>query len=86
MDSYNNQSRNWGPCRPTVTSWSRRSTSTVPIYLGAREVRHFFNTESMLTFVTETELTDIVDSFQRCQSFRTMEDYIDRVHFGLAEG
>lgn len=75
------------------------ATGTVPIYLGAREVQHFFNTEGMLAFETEAQLATILnqvseadyarrlpailDNFQRCQGFRTIEDYIARVHFGL---
>jgi hypothetical protein len=76
------------------------ATGTVPIYLGAREIHHFFNTEGMLRFDNEAELATaldrvgeadyarrlpaIEDNFRRCQGFRTIEDYIARVHFGLA--
>jgi hypothetical protein len=77
------------------------ATGTVPVYLGAREVRHFFNQDGILTFHSEAQLLEIlnqvseedyvrrmpaiVDNFRRCQGFRTIEDYIARVHFGLSE-
>ncbi len=73
------------------------ATGTVPIYLGARRIKDFFNGDGIITFNSWEELVAILpilsqsdyqqrmiaiaDNYRRCQEYVCIEDYIEN-HYG----
>ena len=75
------------------------ATGTVPIYLGARRIGEFFNSDGIITFSSWEYLLEILptlspddymkraaailDNHQRCQDYDCIEDYMARHYSDL---